>query len=141
MLRRTAFCAIVVAVIGCGKPPGDIPSATLLPVTGTINVNGKPASGAHVTFHPVDGTSGVTPSGIVNESGQFQLTTYAPEDGAPAGTYRITVSWAELIRGGSEPEYGREKLPIKFQNPDMSGLVCEVKPDNTEPLSFSLKTR
>ncbi len=141
MLRRMTFGAILVAAIGCGKPPADVPTATLLPVTGTINVNGKPASGAHVTFHPVDATSGVTPCGIVDESGQFQLTTYSPEDGAPAGSYRVTVSWAELIRGGSDPEYGREKLPMKFQNPGMSGLVCEVKPDTSEPLSFNLKTR
>lgn len=140
MLRRMACCAIVL-VMGCGKPPADAPVTTLLPVTGTINVNGKPASGAHVTFHPVDGVSAVTPSGVVDETGQFRLTTYAPADGAPAGSYRITVSWAELIRGGSDPEYGREKLPVKFQNPDLSGLVCEVKPDSTEPLSFSLKTR
>ncbi len=82
MLRRMTFGAILIAAIGCGKPPADVPTATLLPVTGTINVNGKPASGAHVTFHPVDATSGVTPCGIVDESGQFQLTTYSPEDGA-----------------------------------------------------------
>ena len=141
MMRLTGLVALLLAVIGCGEPPADLPTAALLPVTGTINVNGKPASGAQVTFHPVDAGATVTPSGIVDASGQFQLTTYTAADGAAAGKYQVTISWADVIKGGSDPEYGREKLPGRFQDPDMSGLVCEVKPDITEPLAFNIKTR
>jgi hypothetical protein len=108
-----------------------------------VTVDGKPASGAHVTLHPVAdvGLGAVTPSGVGSPDGSFELTTYAPADGAPAGKYHVTVSWADQISGGSDPEYGKEKLPARYQQPTLSGLACEISPDNTNSLVFALKSR
>jgi hypothetical protein len=143
MLRRFCLAVIGLSLIGCGKPPADAPNVKLMPVTGLVNVNGEPASGAHVTLHPVEpvGTGIVTPSGIVDENGAFILTTYAPADGAPAGKYRVTVSWADLLKTGSDPEYGKEKLPARYQSPENSGLECEIGAEKSDLLVFELKSK
>lgn len=142
-LRITAMLAAI-AFAGCGEPPKDVPKVALHPLTGIVNVNGKPASGAIVSLHaatmPELGV--VTPHGVTDESGKFSLTTYQPDDGAPEGKYQVTVSWAEkLSPSSSEAEYGPEKLPRRYQNPATSGLELEVKPGLSEAIVMDLKTR
>lgn len=88
-----------------------------------------------MTLHPAQGgaANAVTPFGIADETGQFQVSTYAPADGAPEGRYKVTVSWADVKNpGASDPEYGPEKLPRKYLSPSTSGLEVEVKPGSTE---------
>jgi hypothetical protein len=141
--RITAVLAAI-AFAGCGEPPKDVPQVALHPLTGIINVNGKPAGGAIVSLHasgmPELGV--VTPHGITDENGKFSLTTYQPEDGAPEGKYQVTVSWADLLtKSSSDAEYGPEKLPPRYQNPAMSGLELEVKPGISEAIVMELKSR
>lgn len=129
---------------GCGKPPDDRPQAELIPFSGILNVGGKPAKGAMLTLHPAgDSKLGlVTPHGIADENGLFILTTYTNADGAPAGKYTATVSWAEVINpGASEPEHGPEKLPRRYQNKDTSGLEVNIEPGVSEVPVLDLKTR
>ena len=142
-LRITALLAAI-AFAGCGEPPKDVPQVALHPLTGIVNVNGKPASGAIVSLHatgkPEIGV--VTPHGVTDETGKFSLTTYQPDDGAPEGKYQVTVSWADkLSQSSSDPEYGPEKLPKRYQIPNLSGLELEVKPGLTEAIVMDLKTR
>lgn len=142
-LRITALLAAI-AFVGCGEPPKDAPKMALHPLTGIVNVNGKPATGAIVSLHE-SGTAepgAVTPFGITDENGRFSLTTYQPGDGAAEGRYQVTVSWADkLSQSSSEPEYGPEKLPPRYQNPAMSGLELEVKPGLSEAIVMDLKSR
>jgi len=136
---------ILLCVVGCGgTPPADRPKVELIPVAGIIQVDGKPVSGAKVALHsPAGSTEGaVNPNGITDAEGKFQLTTYSVHDGAPAGVWAVTVSWAEILNpGASEPEYGKEKLPRRYQAPTSSGLSMEVKPETSEPILLSLKSR
>ena len=41
-------------------------------------------------------------------NGEFELTTYRTGDGAPAGTYVVTLEWK---RPDDHPEQGAELLP------------------------------
>lgn len=145
-MKKFRITAVLAAIIfaGCGEPPIDVPQVALHPLSGIINVNGKPASGAIVSLHasekPELGV--ITPHGITDENGRFSLTTYQPEDGAPEGRYQVTVSWADkLTKSSSDPEYGPEKLPRRYQNPAMSGLELEVKPGLSEAIVMELKSR
>lgn len=135
----------VLCVAGCGgDPPADKPKVELIPVTGIIQVDGKPVPGARVALHSQAGTTDVVvnPNGITDAEGKFQLTTYSVHDGAPAGLWAVTVSWADILNpGASEPEYGKEKLPKRYQAPTSSGLSVEVKPESSEPILLSLKSR
>ncbi len=132
------------AVSGCGQPPQDVPTVDLHPFSGIINVNGKPADGAMVSLHPLDNSAlgVVTPNGITDESGLFFLTTYTNADGAPEGKYKVTVSWCDVVGGSSsDPDYGPEKLPRRYQDKDASGLEVEVIASSTETTVLDLKSR
>jgi hypothetical protein len=49
------------------------------------------------------------------------------------------VSWPEVLSGGSDPEYGRERLPARYQDPEKSGLVIASSEDLRDPVVLELK--
>ena len=71
----------------------------------------KPATGARVQLNPTDDArlAGLYPHAIVQGDGSFQLTTYKTHDGAPGGTYALTVTWP------LPPRPKREEGPDRFQ--------------------------
>jgi hypothetical protein len=131
-----AAWAVFVAA-GCSSPP---PGEAVFPVKGQLFYNNKPATGAVVWFHPVNDLDDVTagnpakdprPSGIVDEQGNFELSTYGVKDGAPVGRYRVSVMWTKNKGGGDGTE--ENLLPPHFMDPRQSTLpIVEVKeqPDN-----------
>ena len=44
------------------------------------------------------------PSGITDAQGMFKLSTYHPEDGAPAGGYQVVLSWPEKDAGENDTD-------------------------------------
>lgn len=143
-LRHLIILLMISILPGCGQPPDDMPQAELHPFSGIVNVGGNPAKGAMLTLHPSgDSKLGmVTPHGVADENGLFILTTYTNADGAPAGKYKVTVSWADVINpGASEPEHGPEKLPRRYQNKDTSGLEVNIEPSMSDVPVLELTTR
>ena len=135
-------CLVASIVSGCGA--GNRPR--LYPVKGQVFWKGKPAAGAIVYFHAA--TGGVvdpkdpkgaepTPMGQVQEDGSFELSTYDAKDGAPAGTYRVSVVWTkDSGRGGDEVE---NLIPAKFMDPHKSGLpVVEIRNEANLVPAFQL---
>lgn len=128
-MARAAVCSVLTVVLacisGCGGPE---PPETVHLVKGQVMYRGKPAVGAIVAFHKVgaDPNTG-QPSGKVQADGEFTLTSYRAGDGAATGEYRVTISWRESVGGSlSDPDYGPEKLPKKYQSPETSGLTVNV---------------
>jgi hypothetical protein len=109
--------------IACGPPDGEKP---VYDVPGELIVEGKPASGALVLFHPVDAADPQTPRphGRVDRDGRFRLTTYREDDGAPAGPYVVTVDWRQEIPG--RHGLGPSLLPLKYSDPKQSSLRITV---------------
>ena len=90
---RYRLSLIFVATLLSGCQGGSIP---VYPVTGQVTVGGVPATGAVIIFHPQDGTEAVKklrPYGTVDSAGRFTLNCLAQADGAPAGTYKVTIAW------------------------------------------------
>jgi hypothetical protein len=79
-----------------------------------------------VQFHPLDKPDKDTPVpvGQVGPDGRFRLTTYVHEDGAPPGSYAVTVFWAVPAKGGDS--FDRILVPQRYLNPATSGLRAEV---------------
>jgi len=76
---------------GCREATLRVP---LHPTTGRILVDGKPAQGVEVRLHPageLGSIDALTPFAATGEDGGFTLGTYAMEDGAPEGRYRVTL--------------------------------------------------
>jgi hypothetical protein len=71
----------------------------------------------------------VRPRGKVAADGSFKLTTYATDDGAPQGRYRVTVEW--WLSGGKD-DAPTNRLPEIFANPQTSGLTATVNAGPTE---------
>lgn len=118
------------ALIGCSQ--SDDGRVDVYPVTGKITVNGAPAAGAKVVFYgatpELKGPNVAPPAGATNENGEFQLRTYDPDDGSPAGNFNVTVFWPEPIPPGADTEMfqPQDRLKKRYLDPATSGLTVEV---------------
>lgn len=75
-----------VLVSGCG---GGSSGPELAPVKGIVLYDGQPVEGCVVEF--LKAGSPTRSMGFTDESGQFELTSFAPGDGAPVGTNQVIV--------------------------------------------------
>ena len=113
-------------------------------VRGQVVYQGQPVPLAFVVFHPVDGSEQLQklrPRGQTDKDGNFDLTTYALGDGAPAGDYKVTVAWhgpdpgtdpndVNIEELGDKPD----RLQGKYANPDQSPFQVTIsKGVNTIP--------
>ena len=115
-LRRLLPALLVVGLIGssgCGDDNG------LVPVSGTVTIDGKPLTTGQVIVSP----EGHRPSvGPLNEQGRFELTCYKKGDGAVPGTYAASVMAVEQI---GEREL-RWHAPKKYASNISSGLTVTI---------------
>ena len=72
------------------------------------------------------------PYARTDENGQFTVSTYGMNDGAPAGEYRVSVSWKGPLRGVSPDQRDAlpELLPARYGDPATSGIRVRVVPGN-----------
>lgn len=149
-LQCILILILVSICFGCGedKPQERL---TVIPVKGSVMVNGKTADGAKVTFHPISGSAagtGLYPMGIANETGEFSITTYDTGDGIPKGEYKVTVVWPDkdfkpktieqidaFEQGGERPD----KLRGRFSDPKRSKLTATIDESTTVLPDFKLK--
>ena len=123
---RTLALAALGLLCGCGPPDEVRPE--LHPAQGTLTINGRPAEGALLVFHPADGrpfdSRGTRPTATVDADGAFELKTYQTGDGAPAGDYRVAVLW--LADPDSDSPW--DKLGGRFADPEAADLRVSVEP-------------
>lgn len=147
--------AIVGAIVcmqvvgGCGD--GKIPR---YPVKGQVQVDGQPAAGALVIFCPVAGSEGSEefmrerPHATTDSDGNFELRTFMPGDGAPAGDYQVMVRWPTSGQGSSQSASGdprdvtggNDRLRGRYANPETSGIEVTVAeaPNELAPFELSI---
>ncbi len=74
---------------------------------GSVLYNDRPASGAHVTLHPMPLEKNtfrtVKPASLVDANGNFELKSLDTRDGARAGEYAVTIRWSGE-QGGPGPD-------------------------------------
>lgn len=126
--------AMPIACCGsCAKKDARVP---VYPVRGQVLVGDKPAPKAFVVLHPADDQDqqALRPYGHTAEDGSFKLTTFEPDDGAPAGEYRVTVVW--LAPGGGEDP--PDLLKGRYRDPAATPLKVTIRQDATELAPFKL---
>lgn len=132
---------------GCaGKPEGP-PPPPLVPFSGVVQLNGKPAVLAQVRFEPQGQTRGFGATATTDGEGRFELTSQGGQKGVPEGEYKVTISSFFLGEGYEPTPEEQEKIkamgtptPIPQQYSDMetTPLTITVGPQGGTQ-SFDLK--
>lgn len=134
-------------LVGATLSAGCSGAGTFVPVKGSVRVDGKPASGAIIVFHPEGGDINSIPaSGIAGTDGAFTLST-GDRSGVPVGNYLVSVIWPDTSKKPTEQELmmglgndGPDQLEGKYATPQNSQLRVEVKASEIELPPLELKT-
>lgn len=115
----------------------------VVPVAGTVTINGIAQPGVVITLHNADGTSRIPiRPAITDDDGKYGFTTYLAADGIEPGKYKLTFQWLEIVRDkklGNQMQ-GPDKLKKAFDDPVKSPFSFEVEEDSPQSeLDFDLK--
>ncbi|MBT5020328.1 MAG: hypothetical protein HON04_16475 [Planctomicrobium sp.] len=143
MRMMTLLATTALLCVGCGKSDTVPYEKPVFPVSGGVNFKGKPIKDASIRLHPISTTPDemvVTPRGVADSGGRFDLTTYRKGDGAPSGEYQVSVSWVGPLDGLDEEEEDRlrERLPRKYTRPESSGITVSISEGMNELPEISL---
>lgn len=135
-IDRCLLLLFALALAGCSGPSGP----TCYPVRGQVLVDGKPVAEAQVVFHPLDAPAASAPRttipkplGFTDSEGRFTLTTLRTNDGAPAGSYSITIELRSPRKVGEElVRDGANLLPARYGAAKTSGQTYQVLPRDNE---------
>ena len=133
-IRLAALSWLIASTIqGCG-PEESGPA--VYPTSGSVFVDGRPAAGVELTFHPVKPSPGQdTPTiAVTGPDGGFRPSTRLANDGAPDGDYSVTAVWRKVTIVEGEEIQGNDLLGGKYSNPGTSTLQATIRRgDNTLP--------
>ncbi len=137
---------LVLVWCGCSSRSGTGPA--LIPVEGTVTLDGKPLAGALVTFIPVGDTRGSGGTGYTDQNGRYTLRSADGGAGVPAGPYRVTISKLVMPDGSDySPQAGvapmdspaQERLPVQYSDLQFTTLQATVSKQD-QPIDFALSS-
>lgn len=134
---RLGLAALALLAPGCG---GET-RVERHPVSGQVLFRGRPAAGAMIVFHdtrPKDELRNLPiPRASSRQDGTFELSSYELGDGAPAGTYRVTVVLPEAVLPADPPASEGEAAGA----PDEAAAATVVDPESAPSPRDVLKER
>ncbi|SIO36213.1 hypothetical protein SAMN05444166_4100 [Singulisphaera sp. GP187] len=104
MIRWTALL-VLLGMIGCGSDPDS--AIKLVPVKGTVTLDGKPMANAMISFIPEAGNDASTAGGDTTGPDGNYLAQYRNRNGLAPGKYKVTIvpGVAEGSAGGIPEEF------------------------------------
>lgn len=142
-IRLARLSVLLLAFVICGCGGADTPDRPQpVPASGQILLGNKPLAGATVTFLALDGQ--VSCRGLTDDQGEFVLSTYDPNDGAPAGKYKVVISIDEFEitpEGKPVPKAVKRSgppVPGKYSRPADTPLSAEITPTGPNQFRFPL---
>lgn len=138
-MDRLWVVLLVCLLVGCGGR--DPNRKETVPVTGLVTVNGSPAQGVMVMFHPIAGMDKAQPTvtkSITDDQGKFSAATYELNDGVPPGEYKLTFTWGKF--NTISMSFDGDQLKGKYADPKTSehkAIVLSGKPSDLG--TFNLK--
>lgn len=136
------FAALGYAVVGCtGCVP---PSAAVVPVSGTVTLDGYPLADATLTFQPITEKGAAAQSGIgsfgkTDQQGRYTLRLIQPDEpGALVGKHTVTLTTA--ISADPTSDVIKLKQPERIP-PRQRKHEFTVPLQGTDQANFSLTTR
>lgn len=111
--KYAVISLLALAIVGCGDKHG------LVPVSGTVTIDGKPLTVGQVMVSPEGSRASIGP---LDNQGRFQLTCYKKGDGLAVGTYDAAVSAVEQV---GEREL-RWHAPKQYASERTSGISVTI---------------
>lgn len=142
MATGAALVAILaLAAAGCGKGSGP----KVVPVSGTVTIDGKPAPNIAVVFQPVASgkeEAGMGSTGVTDAQGRFTLTLTGADKrpGAVVGRHRVTFSGAAAQRDETDDTVkpgAPDPIPARYRE---KPLEFEVPAGGTDKADFKLES-
>lgn len=131
MHRLAALAFLALTAVGCGQ-------SETVPVTGTVTLNGQPATDAEVIFTP---STGRVASGATDSAGRFTLSTNKPGDGAVPGEHNVTV--VEYYPPGKPPPMTSggppSRFPAQYMEASQTPLTAKVERGGKNDFQFDVK--
>ena len=155
--RPTRFLlapTLALAAIGCSHSRDDLPRE---PVAGTVTMDGKPLAEGTIQFYP---TGDPSKTALVGENAEIKEGNFSlpREDGLVPGTYKVSISHAELKEAKSKVKgkvktppptnlsipsrakaLGPELIPAKYNS--KSELKAEIPRGGTKDLKYELQSK
>ncbi|MDR3633259.1 MAG: carboxypeptidase-like regulatory domain-containing protein [Isosphaeraceae bacterium] len=119
--RPFAVATLAAALLaGCGE--GDeTASYTLVPVSGTVRLDGKPLEGAQVSFTPDPGNKPSTPgSDLTGPDGNYKVM-FRGRSGVAPGKYKVAINKT------NSPTTSKNLPEVLKDDPTMFQIVLEAK--------------
>jgi hypothetical protein len=141
-LRVVPLLCALLAAAGCG-------GRGVVPVSGRVTVDGKPAAGVHVGFQPVAAAGNNNPGGgsyaITDDDGRFTLRLVeGGQEGAFVGKHRVEITGRPVAvddntdsRIKAPPK--KPIVPAKYGRD--SALTFEVPGGGTDKADFALTSQ
>ncbi|WP_237228459.1 carboxypeptidase-like regulatory domain-containing protein [Rubinisphaera sp. JC750] len=146
-MRSVLLGAVCLVLAGCGAAEDQWTAnqKTTYPVQGVVMQEGAPVGGATVMFRS-EGEQ-VAASGVTDDEGRFQLTTYDSNDGAVAGTHQVIVqkydpkTLPENVDFDEVDEVPEPEMltPKQYADFSTSDLTVEVTADGENEVTLELK--
>ena len=144
VLSLLLFAAGLLSLSGCEKSLGG----NLVPVTGTVKMDGQPLAGASVTFLGVSGTPGLGGSGIADETGKFEISHFRAGKGLEPGEYKVVINKLVMADGSPIPTgtasaaelNTKDLVPKRYSDFSATTLLKTVGSDNA-PVSLDNESR
>lgn len=100
VLMRSLMLGACGVLAGCGGGPPAVPKPVLAPVTGSVQVGGKPAAGVAITLTPTGQTKGQSGWGTTDAEGRFEISSRS-DKGAVEGEY--IISFTQFVQPDGKP--------------------------------------
>lgn len=126
----------VACILLLGGNAGCERGLALIPVRGSVKLDGKPVANCAVAFQPVAG--GPVASGTTDDGGCFALTT-VNRPGAVPGEHRVLLTKQRYIKEDNCPRY-EFLTPKRYAMPETSGLKANVS-DNEHDFVFEMSSK
>jgi hypothetical protein len=156
-MKLVTCCLVALCVLSSAAcRPAD--KLNLVPVVGTLTLDGHPLEGAIVTFAP-QSSGAVAASGTSDARGRYALATAgAHRPGAVPGSYNVTVMKLEVKKLSDAEQAAvqakmqkqgmamapptteaKQLLPLKYRNAATSGFTATVNQKGDNTFTFDLK--
>jgi hypothetical protein len=144
LARSALFCALALATLGLASCGGGRNFPKVYPVKGKVLINGQPAADCQLQLHRTteDLSVAVTPQAVTDKNGQFRITSFNTNDGAPEGEYVVTITRRERSGLMKQDFDGPDELGGAYEKIEktkgLKGFVVQVGRQPLELPPFEL---